>query len=424
MTYQEAKLYIKESSKSGITLGLDSIKNLLRELGNPQDDLKFIHIAGTNGKGSVLAYISTIMEVAGYKTGRYISPTVEDYRERIQINRTNISKNDFTLQLSRIKKAIERMLENKLPHPSVFEIETALGFLYFKEQGCDIVIMETGMGGVTDATNIIQNTLVSIFTSISRDHMEYLGNTIADLTRAKAGIIKKESSVVYGGLPKVSENIIIKTANHFNCSIFFADFTDVTTQKSKRFTQMFSYRGLDDVTIQLLGKHQIENATLAIEAVRALQGFNITDNQIKKGLSDTKWFARVTIVKEHNPVIVIDGAHNQGAVRALAKTLADLFPTEKIVGVMGVFKDKEINEMLAEIKPIIDKIHAISLPDEKRTLSADALAGYILDAKIEADSHYTIKNALDIAVTEAEVVVVFGSFSFLKKASKYVYEMY
>ena len=430
MTYEDAKAYIEEVAKIGITLGLDNIKNLLHELGNPQDDLKFIHIAGTNGKGSVLAYISTILETAGYKTGRYISPTVESYRERIQVNRTNISKEDFTLQLSKIRYAIDRLLKLGLPHPSVFEIETALGFLHFKEQGCDIVILETGMGGAMDATNIIQNTLVCVFTSISRDHMEFLGNTIADLTREKVGIIKKGSHVIYGLLGQESEAIILAVAKRYNSPTYFADFRNIVVKASEtKFIQRFSYKGLNDITIHLLGRHQIENATLAIEAIHSLQaqGFRITDDQIKIGLIETKWFARMTVVKESDPVIIIDGAHNQDSVRVLAKTVAELFPNALIVGVMGVFKDKEIQEMLAEVKPIISKIHTISLPDKKRMLSAEMLAGFVLESGLKAEAHDTIIGAIKTAISEATsdgVVVVFGSLSYLGDAAKCVYNMY
>jgi len=423
MTYQEARLYIEEVANTGIVLGLDRIKSLLRELGNPQDSLKFIHIAGTNGKGSVLAYISTITEVAGYKTGRYTSPTVESYREKIQVNRTNISRANFVLQLSKIKKAIDRMLEAGLPHPSVFEIETALGFLHFKEQGCDIVIMETGMGGVMDATNIIQKTLVSVFTSISRDHMEFLGDTIADLTRAKAGIIKKGSCVIYGRLPEESEEIIKFTAQRFDNPIRIACLNDIIIQKKhSKYTQKFSYKGLESITIHLLGKQQLENAALAIEAVRSLQGrgFDITDDQIKKGLAETRWFARITVVKEKDPVVIVDGAHNQDSVRALAETLLDLFPTEKIVGVMGIFKDKEVEEMLVEIKSVVSKIHAISLPDEKRTLKAEDLKQLAFEMGIEAESYATLSDALSVAMDEAEVIVVFGSLSYLRDVLKYI----
>lgn len=420
MTYQEARGYIEETKKMGMVLGLDNIKNLLNELGNPQNDLKFVHIAGTNGKGSVLAYISTMTEMARYKTGRYISPTVETYRERIQINRTNISRQDFTKGILKIKKAIARMLTIGLPHPSVFEIETALGFLYFKDQGCDIVIMETGMGGVNDATNIVQNTLVSVFTSISRDHMEFLGDTIRDLTLAKAGIIKKGSHVVYGRLPVESEKIIKTTAQRFYNPISVARLNDITIQKKdSKYTQKFSYKDLNDLNIYLLGKHQIENATLAIEVIYALQtqGFEITDTQIKKGLAETRWFGRVTVVKEENPVIIVDGAHNQGSVAALAETLGDLFSTEKIVGVMGVFKDKEVKKMLAEIKPVMSKVHTLTLPNEKRSMTAETLKQYALETGIEAESHLTLTDALCAARDKAEVVVVFGSLSYLGNIS-------
>lgn len=423
VNYTEARQYIEEAAKAGITLGLDSIKNLLNELGNPQDDLKFIHIAGTNGKGSVLAYISTIMEIAGYKTGRYISPTVQSYRERIQINRTNISREDFALQLSKVKNAIDNMLDKGLSHPSVFEIETALGFLHYKQENCDIVVIETGMGGLTDATNIIKNTLVSVFTSVSRDHMQFLGNTIADLTRAKAGIIKEDSHVVYGKLPSESEEIIKATSGRFGSPIHVVNFADIVVQKTThQFIQNFSYQALDDIVIHLLGKHQIENAGLAIEAVRSLEGrdFDITDDSIKKGLAETRWFARVTIVKETDPVIIVDGAHNQDAVRALAQTLSNLFPTEKVMGVMGVFKDKEIKEMLAEIKHIMSKIHTLSLPDENRTLTAEELKQRVLEAGIKAESHDTLSGALSAATSEAEVVVVFGSLSYLGGVVKYI----
>ncbi|MCL2560296.1 MAG: bifunctional folylpolyglutamate synthase/dihydrofolate synthase [Turicibacter sp.] len=416
MDYKEARAYIDEAAKAGISLGLDSIRNLLNELGNPQDDLKFVHIAGTNGKGSVLAYVSTILEVAGYKTGRYVSPTVQSYRERIQINRTNISPSEFATQLPKIKQAVDRLLDAGLPHPSVFEIETALGFLHFKEQSCDIVVMETGMGGVTDATNIVKNTLVSLITSVSRDHMAFLGDTIADLTRAKAGIIKKGCYVVYGSLPTESKAIVQAAARRVKSPVYLVNSADIVIQKpASKYTQTFGYKERDDITISLLGKHQIENATLAIEAVRALQnqGFAVTDDQIKTGLRDTSWFGRVTVVKEKNPVVIVDGAHNPDAARALAKTLADLFPTEKSVGVMGVFKDKEVPEILAEVKPVMRKIHAISLPDEKRTLAAEMLKEFVFASGIEAESHTDLKQALDVAKEEAEVVVVFGSLSHL-----------
>ena len=419
MTYEQARQYIETMSKTGIVLGLDSIRNLLNELGNPQDDLKFVHIAGTNGKGSTLAFISTILEVAGYKVGRYVSPTVQSYRERIQINRTNISQVDFATSLSKIKKAVESLQEKGLPQPSVFEIETALGFLFFKEQNCDIVVMETGMGGLTDATNVIKNTLVAVITSVSRDHMEFLGDTIADLTQAKVGIIKPDSHVVHGELPTESFEIV----QRFENKTLILDKNDLIIRKSrKKYTQIFNYQNMQNLEINLLGRHQIENACLAVLAIQSLQeqGFVITDNHIKQGLAATEWFARITVVKEKNPTVIVDGAHNQDSVRKLAETLAELFPSEQIVGVMGVFKDKEIVEMLAEIKPVMSKIHTITLPDANRTMQADELAKLVVANGIEAESHNSLESALNTATTEAEVVVAFGSFSYLKAVLEYI----
>ena len=422
MTYQAARDYINEASKSGITLGLDGIKNLLAELGNPQADLKFIHIAGTNGKGSVLAYVSTILETAGYKTGRYISPTVQTYRERIQINRTNISKTDFCEGVATIKKAIDKMIEQGKNPPSVFEIETSLGFLYFKKQACDIVVMETGMGGATDATNVISNTLACIFTTVSRDHTEFLGDSIADLTQAKAGIIKPGAQLIIGKLPEESQRLIKALAQPFGNTLHVPEWDDIVIQKQSLFTQTFSYQQMSEITIHLLGGHQITNAILAIEAIKSLKahGIHITDTQIKAGLSATKWFGRISVIQKENPIIIADGAHNQEAIKALAQTLKNHFPNKKIKGIMGVFKDKEIDAMLAEIKPVISEIHAIDLPDVTRSLKAEDLAKHLMQANIITSVHESLEMAMESVITSADVVVVFGSLSHLNDALTWV----
>ena len=423
MTYEEARQYIEEVSKTGIVLGLDSIKNLLHELGNPQDDLKFVHIAGTNGKGSTLAFISTVLEVAGYTTGRYVSPTVQSYRERIQVNRTNISKADFANGMVKIKKAVDSLQAKDLPQPSVFEIETALGFLHFKAQGCDIVVMETGMGGATDATNVITNTLVAAITSVSRDHMEFLGDTIADLTRAKVGIIKPKCTVIHGKLPVAAVEIINEKIEHFGNKRHILDENVVKIQKSqKKYTQLFSYQNMKDIEINLLGRHQIKNAALAILVIQSLKahGMLITDVQIKQGLAATEWFGRITVLQAKDPVIIVDGAHNQESAAALATTLRELFPTDRIVGIMGTFKDKEVAQMLAEVKDVMSEIHAITLPDVNRSLTAQVLAKQVEAAGIKAIVQASIAVAIKQASHDADVVVVFGSLSHLGEMTKII----
>ena len=185
MTYKEARVYLDEMSKYGSVLGLDTIRGLLRELGNPQDDLKFIHIAGTNGKGSVLAYTSMILSKAGYKTGRYVSPTVISYLEKIQIDGKWISESEFAEIMEEIKEAIDRLVCKGEPVPTVFEVETAMAFLYFKKQKCDLVVLETGLGGETDATNVIKNTVCAVFATISVDHLGVIGDTLEEIAQTK-----------------------------------------------------------------------------------------------------------------------------------------------------------------------------------------------------------------------------------------------
>ena len=196
MNYTEARVYLDEISKYGSVLGLESMKELLDRLGNPQDDLKFIHISGTNGKGSVLAYLSTVLSGAGYRTGRYISPTLFSYRERIQVDQEYIEKDALARHVTKIAAAVEDMKTAGLAGPTAFEIETALAFLYFKEKHCDIVTLETGLGGLLDATNVIRTPVIEVIASISMDHMDCLGDTLEKIAQQKAGIIKPNTLVV------------------------------------------------------------------------------------------------------------------------------------------------------------------------------------------------------------------------------------
>ena len=191
MLYEEARVYLDGVSKYGSVLGLDSIKGLLEELGNPQKDLTFIHIAGTNGKGSILAYLSTILTQAGYRTGRYLSPTVMEYLERFQIDGTYMGEDEFAEITCEVKRAAERLTEQGRPSPTAFEIETAIAFRYFQKRGCDYVVLEAGLGGLLDATNIVETTKLCIFASISMDHIGILGNTLEEIAENKAGILKK-----------------------------------------------------------------------------------------------------------------------------------------------------------------------------------------------------------------------------------------
>ncbi len=298
MTYQETLAYIGSLSAYGIVPGLSNITNLCEKLGNPQDALTFIHIAGTNGKGSTLAYLSEIYKAAGYRVGRYLSPTIFSYRERIQVSKKERAC-DFALQnpalkrqkaaafqpadaypgwqfitkpalvrlVAQIKEACEALVAEGKPHPTPFEVETALAFLYFLEQKCDIVILETGMGGREDATNVIKNTKVAVFASIAYDHMAFLGDTFEVLAAQQAGIIKVGCAVV--SLPQAPE---VRDVLQREAALKEAPFREVQAAKKGRCTmekQTFSYDDTDKLTIFLAGEHQVENACLAIEAVKA-----------------------------------------------------------------------------------------------------------------------------------------------------------
>lgn len=225
MKYEQAMEYLEEMNQRGSVMGLESIRELCKRLGNPQDGLSFVHIAGTNGKGSVLAYVSTVLTAAGYKTGRYLSPVIRDYRERIQVNGRMITKKAVGEILSQIRDVAEEMREEGLAQPTVFEMETAMAFLYFKQTGCRVVVLETGLGGALDATNLVQNTLVAVFASISMDHMAVLGKTLSAIAGQKAGIIKGGCSVVTASQQPEVLAILKETAAQKGCKFTVADKT-------------------------------------------------------------------------------------------------------------------------------------------------------------------------------------------------------
>ena len=311
MTYKEARVYLDNMSKYGSVLGLDTIRELLHELGDPQKDLKFIHIAGTNGKGSVLAYTSSILSQAGYKTGRYVSPTVVSYLERIQIDGTWISEEAFARCTHKIQEAIARMETAGKRSPTVFEAETAIAFLYFKEEHCDLVVLECGLGGDQDATNIIENTLCAVFTSISLDHLGILGNTIEEIAQTKSGIIKSGCRVVSAPQKPEVLQILEQRANSLHCPFHTAERNKRTILNESYSGQTFSYKKREHIFCPLAGKYQTDNAITALEVIDALieLGYNITENDIDTGFSQTSWPGRFTCLGEH-PLFFIDGAHN------------------------------------------------------------------------------------------------------------------
>ena len=417
MLYEEARVYLDGVSKYGSVLGLDSIKSLLNELENPQEDLTFIHIAGTNGKGSILAYLSSVLTEAGYRTGRYVSPTVMEYLERFQIDGKYMEKEEFAEITCNVKQAAERLMEKGRPSPTAFEIETAIAFLYFKKHGCDFVVLEAGMGGRLDATNIVENTKLCIFASVSMDHIGVLGDTLEEIAEDKAGIIKKGSSVVSAKQSDTVWNVLKQTAEEMNCPITASDPEKVQIISRGLEEQHFSYKEFENMTICLAGQHQIENAVTVLEAVRTLRsmGVDIGAEAVKSGLEKTQWPGRFTIL-EKEPLVIADGAHNADAAKRLAQNMDMLLPGKKATAVMGVFKDKEYEKIIEIMAPYLQYVYAIDLPNRERTLKKEILCGALEKAGVEAEAKETAEEALRQAKQREKkdgVILVFGSLSYL-----------
>lgn len=426
MNYKEARVYLDEVSKYGSVLGLESMRELLRRLGDPQNELKFIHISGTNGKGSVLAYLSTILSGAGYRTGRYISPTLFSYRERIQVDGEYIEKESLACHVTAIAAAAEDMQKAGLPSPTVFEIETALAFLYFKEKRCDIVTLEVGCGGLLDATNIITTTLMEVIASISMDHTDLLGDTLAKIAAQKAGIIKPDTMVVSAQQKSEAAQVIEDTCKEQHCTLQMVDESKISNVHYGAEGQTFSYKTWENVAISLAGSYQIKNAALALEGVEALRklGYALSDQQVREGLLHTAWRGRFTTLRR-DPTVIIDGAHNPAAALELKESLERYFPGKTLYFVMGMFKDKDYAQVIDLTAPLARHIITVETPGNPRAMPARELAEAVgkVNPSVEwADSvAHGVEKALAMAGKE-DAVIVFGSLSFLGEAADAVNE--
>ncbi len=425
MRYEEAREYLNLISAKGNLLGLESIRVLLRELGNPQDRLKFIHVGGTNGKGSVAAYMEGALRQAGYKVGRYISPALFSYEERIQVNGDYITREAVARLATEIAKARSAIARRGEPESTIFEVETAMSFLYFLEQGCDLVLLEVGMGGREDATNIVTATVMEVLVSISMDHMEFLGSTLAEIAWNKAGIIKKHTPVVSWPQQPEALEVIRQVCEKQEASLSVLREEEITDRVYGLREQKFSYRGLE-LTIHLAGTCQMENAALAALALLTLreQGYPVSDEQIRRGFENTRWEGRFQILRE-NPAVVIDGAHNPDAARVLMEAVGKYFPHQKIYYIFGVFSDKEYDKIIEMTAPRAEWIYTVETKDNPRALPAEELALAVSKVNPRVTAVADVPRALDAALERAsgeDVILVFGSLSFLWEAKQYFSE--
>lgn len=409
MKYEECEEYLSELSTKGIKPGLDAIKELLRLLGNPQDDLKIIHIAGTNGKGSTGRFIFEILRAQGYKVGIYSSPAVFEEREIIRINGRNISKEDYVNYVERIKNTDASFTR--------FELETAMAYLYFKEKECDFAIIECGMGGGEDATNVMLKPEVSVFTSIGLDHMGFLGETVEEIAASKAGIIRKNSRVVVNFKNEAAANVIKKRAEELECLLFMADPDEIQNLKFSRNTVSFDFFDFKNIKLSMLGEYQPENAINAIGAVMALRDadYTISDKAVYEGLHNAIIPGRFEIISK-KPLIVIDGAHNEPASLRLRKSIKRYFTDRKLIFIMGVLKDKEYDKVIENTCDLAWQVITVTSPMRNRALPAIDLAKSVSRVNGNVTAADSVEEALELALMlsdEETVIVAFGSLSYL-----------
>lgn len=417
MKEKEVLEYIASISNFGIVPGLDSIKELCIRMGNPQDGLQFVHIAGTNGKGSTLAYVSTILQCAGYRVGRYLSPTIFAYRERIQVNTKPITKAALGEGMELVRAACDEMVAEGLQQPTPFEVETALAFWYFRKRECEIVVLETGMGGLADATNLITTTLAAVITPVSMDHMQFLGNTLEKIAEQKAGIIKPGCSVISAKQSDKVTEVIGRRAEECGCSLTISADSEAAKVKYGLEKQQFDYAGYKKLTIRLAGQHQIANAVLAIDTVKALacKGFPVSEKALYQGLLETEWPGRFTVIAK-KPFFIVDGAHNEDAAAKLAESIEFYFTNKRIVYIMGVLKDKEYEKIIDLTYKYADQIITITPPENPRAMHAYDLAREVAKVHPRVTAVDSLEEAVEMSrllTGKEDVIIAFGSLSYL-----------
>lgn len=375
MTYQEALAYIHAVHWQGHKPGLARTRALLAALGDPHKQLRFVHVAGTNGKGSTAAMLDSCLRCAGYKVGLFTSPYIIRFNERIQVNGAPIPDGDLVRLVEQVRPAAAAMADV----PTEFELITALGILYFAQQHCDIVVLEVGLGGALDSTNVIDPPECAVITALGMDHVKELGPTLADIAAAKAGIVKPGSPVVsYGGAPE-ADRVIAAAAAAQNAPLTVADFSKLTLRAAGLDGQTFDYDGLAGLTLPLLAGYQPRNAAVAIEALRALRGrgWQVPDSAIRQGLAQVRWPGRFELLRREPPFL-LDGSHNAHGMRATVESLRARFPGEKFVFLVSIMADKDAGEMLRLLLPLAKAFVTVTAPSPRAIPAAE------LAARIEA----------------------------------------
>lgn len=398
--------FYTETPKYTHAPGLDVMRSLMARLGEPHRALRCIHIAGTNGKGSCAAMTASVLQAAGYRTGLFTSPDLLTMAERIRVNGVNITTCDFAGITARVQAACKGLEE-----PSYFEKITAAAFLYFAETNCDYVVLETGLGGRLDATNVIEASACSIIMPIGFDHTGVLGHTLSAIAAEKAGILKPGSSAVCACQAPEAMAVIQKVAGENDVPIHLVDITKACTLSHSSSGQMFSYGNLENLELSLLGPHQIQNACAVLEAARVL---GIGETAIRTGLKTVKWPCRFEYLPG-TPPFLLDGAHNAHGAAALAAGLREYFPGQKFTMVMGVMADKDYSDILALMEPLAERFITLA-PNSPRALPPGELAAMI--KTVPAVTAGSLDEALVLAKGYGAQVCAFGSLYYIGTVRK------
>lgn len=414
MNYEEALAYINDKEKYGSRLGLDSIRTLLNNMGNPHKGLKYIHVGGTNGKGSTSAYLVECLKEAGYSTGLYTSPFLERFTERIQVNGQDIPQDQLGEITSKVKEAADIMVSQGMEHPTTFELVTAAGFEYFKRSEVDFVVLEVGLGGRFDSTNVIESSIASVITTIDYDHTAELGNTLAKIAYQKAGIIKNGGLVISYPQHKEAEEVLRKVSEDMEAELKMMSYDNIeiinTSHRGNEFGFSFNGESLESLRIKMIGEYQIYNASLAVATLLTLRKkgqIEISDEHIRKGLLETNWRGRLEVLGR-DPVFLIDGAHNLQGVEQLAKAVS-MFPYRKLILGISVLKDKDYSHMLETLVPLASEIVATEV-DMPRKLDAELLAAEVRKLNSNVHIEKTIASAVKktLQLAEKDDMILFG----------------
>lgn len=412
-SYEDALAFIHGTLKLGSKLGLANIRALLERVGRPQNKLKFIHIAGTNGKGTVTASLAAVLTAAGFRTGAYTSPFVYRFNERIQIDGQEIADETLARNTFLVKEACAEMVRDGLNHPTEFEIVTAVGLLCFAEEKCDYVALEVGLGGRLDATNAIDTPLCTAICAVGFDHMQYLGDTLSEIAAEKCGILKPGvPAVVYREQPPEAMAVVREKCAEKNAALYLAENPEISESTHEGST--FSAAGYTDLFLPLAGEHMVKNTcvTLGIIDVLRKQGVSIPDEAVYAGLRDVRHRGRLEAIAE-NPLFILDGAHNADGIDALRNAVKTLFPGKKIVFIAGMLEDKEYKKAMERTGGLAEKLITVTVPSP-RALSAERLAETARPYHADVTAAASIPEAVRLAYAAApDVILAFGSLYML-----------